>query len=59
MIKYMLLLVFSCSVLTPLSGLYSFVAISAIITFLYFYKYIAIALIIFSCYKIYKLSRQR
>jgi hypothetical protein len=59
MIKYILLLIFSCSVLTPLVGLYSYITLSAIITFLYFYKYVAIALILFSCYKIYKLSRQK
>ena len=59
MIKYILLLIFSCSVLTPLAGLYGYVSISAIVLLLYIYKYIAIALILLSCYKIYKLSRQK
>lgn len=57
MSKYILLLVFGCSILTALSGLYAMLLAMIFVTLIKIKDLIALVIILYASYKIYKLRK--
>jgi len=57
MSKYILLLVFGCSILTAMSGLYAMLLALIFVTLIKVKDLIALVIILYASYKIYKLRK--
>lgn len=57
MSKYILLLVFGCSILTAMSGLYAMLLAMIFVTLIKIKELIALIIILYASYKIYKLRK--
>jgi hypothetical protein len=57
MSKYILLLIFGCSILTAMSGLYAMLLALIFVTLIKVKDLIALIIILYASYKIYKLRK--
>jgi hypothetical protein len=57
MSKYILLLVFGCSILTAMSGLYAMILAMIFVTLIKIKDLISLIIILYASYKIYKLRK--